>query len=343
VTRVSVILPCRNEARYIDVCLESVIAAEFPKDQLELLVVDGQSNDGTAALVQRYAARHPWIRLLENPRRIVPAALNIGIREARGEIIIRMDAHVVYPPEYIPRLVAALEATGADNVGGGVITLPASRGAMARAIAVALSHPFGVGNSWFRIGARENRWVDTVPFGCWRRELFQRIGPFDEELVRNQDDELNYRITREGGRVLLVPGVIASYYARESPGLTARMLFQYGYFKPLVALKVGRVATLRQLAPPLLVAALLGSALLALAWRPALPVLGFLLLAYGTAIAAAAAGQVRPRGIRVAAALAVIFPLLHLSYGWGYLRGLWSILVTRRARWRDPAAVPLTR
>src|SRR5204863_8804170 len=122
--------------------------------------------------------------------RIVPVALNLGIRAARGEIIVRMDAHVVYPPDYLSKCVSALETTGADNVGGMVVTLPANNEPMARAIAIALSHPFGVGNSWFRIGTREQREVDTVPLGCFAREIFNRIGMFDEELVRNQDDEL---------------------------------------------------------------------------------------------------------------------------------------------------------
>src|SRR5688572_7628844 len=199
--KVTVILPCRNEARYIGPCLDSILAGAYPADLLEILVVDGHSTDETRALVKDYAARHPQVRLLDNPARIVPTALNIGIRAATGDVIARMDAHVIYPPEYLPRLVAALEESGADNVGGCVITLPADGTATAQAIAIALGQPFGVGNSHFRIGSPKARFVDTVPFGCFRRELFNRVGMFDEELVRNQDDEFNARIISRGGKI----------------------------------------------------------------------------------------------------------------------------------------------
>ncbi|MDP3910739.1 MAG: glycosyltransferase family 2 protein, partial [Gemmatimonadales bacterium] len=247
--RVTVILPCRNEARYIGPCLDSILSASYAPERLEVLVVDGMSDDGTRAVVAEYAAAHPRIQLLDNPSRIVPTALNVGIRAAAGDVIARMDAHVVYPPEYLPRLVAALEESGADNVGGCIITLPADGTAVAQAIAIALGHPFGVGNSHFRIGARAARLVDTVPFGCYRRDVFARIGEFDEELVRNQDDEFNHRLVASGGRVLLLPDVVSYYYARGSFRQVARMFYQYGAFKPLVARKVGRIMTLRQLVP----------------------------------------------------------------------------------------------
>ena len=340
--RVSCILPCRNEEKFIGACIDSFLATEYPRDQLELLIVDGASNDRTREIVAGYAERYPWIRLLDNPKRIVPTALNIGIKAATGDVIVRLDAHVVYPPDYVPKCVAALERTGADNVGGTVVTLPAIQTPMAEAIAIGLSHPFGVGNSWFRIGTTEPRWVDTVPFGCFRREIFSRIGMFDEELVRNQDDEFNYRIVREGGRIMLLPDVVSYYYARESPGLAAKMLYQYGYFKPLVARKIGRVVTLRQLVPPAFVASLALAAVGALLWTPAALLLAAIVLTYGAAAVASAASTVRTRGLRTAAALAFVFPVLHIAYGTGFIRGLWSLLVSRD-RWSDPAAVPLTR
>lgn len=340
--RVSVILPCRNEEQFIGPCLDSFLATEYPQEQLEMLVVDGCSNDRTRDIVTRYASRHPGIRLLDNEKRIVPTALNIGIRAATGDVIVRMDAHVVYPPDYISKCVRALQASGADNVGGTVVTLPANATPMARAIAIALAHPFGVGNSYFRIGTREPRFVDTVPFGCFRRELFGRIGMFDEELVRNQDEELNYRLIREGGRILLHPDVVSYYYARESPRLAARMLYQYGYFKPLVARKIGRVVTVRQLVPPAFVAALAITGGLSLVWAPARVAFGAIALVYAAAAIASAVGAARERGARTATRLAAVFPLLHIAYGAGFLRGLWSLLVSR-ARWRDPATVPLTR
>jgi hypothetical protein len=254
-----------------------------------------------------------------------------------------MDAHAVYPPDYLPRLVAALEETGADNVGGRLVTLPSEQTALARAIALVLAHPLGVGNSYFRIGTAQRRWVDTVPFGCYRREVFPRVGLFDEELVRNQDDEFNLRLIRRGGRILLLPDVVSYYYARGSRRHLARMYYQYGWFKPLVARKVGRVMTLRQLIPAGFVTALGAGAALAPVWRPAAAGLAVLVTVYGLLVAGASVHAGRRHGARCAAALAGVFPILHLSYGAGFLRGLFHMLVRGRARWREAAAVPLSR
>ena len=180
---VSVIVPSRNEAHRIGPCLESILGNDYPSDRLEILVVDGMSDDGTRTVVESFGARFPQLRLVSNDRKITPAALNLGIAAAQGSVIVRMDAHVEYPRDYISALVALLEESGADNVGGVCRTLPANDSPIARAVALGMSHPLGVGNSHFRIGTSENRWVDTVPFGCYRREVFDRIGTFDEELV----------------------------------------------------------------------------------------------------------------------------------------------------------------
>jgi len=340
--RVTVIVPCRNEVHHIAACLDSILASAHPAEQLEVLVVDGMSDDGTRQLIAQYATNYPCIRLLDNPGRVVPTALNIGIRAATGDVIVRMDGHVVYPPEYIPRLVGALLEGGADNVGGCLITLPADATPVAQAIAIAMSHPFGVGNAHFRIGAKEARYVDTVPFGCFRRELFKRVGFFDEELVRNQDDEFSHRIIRHGGKVRLIPDVVCYYYARGSLRQAARMFYQYGAFKPLVARKVGRIMTVRQLVPAMFVLALLGTALGTLLWPP-LALLGAgIAVAYAFCVGACAFPVARSHGLRCALALMIALPVVHLSYGFGFLRGLRDGLFGR-GRWRDPATVPLSR
>jgi glycosyltransferase involved in cell wall biosynthesis len=337
---VSIVIPCRNEREHIVPCLDSILASDFPLDDLEVLVVDGMSEDGTRAVIERYTERHSEIRLLYNAKRITPSALNIGISQARGEIIVRMDAHAQYPPNYITDLVGWLERTGADNVGGAWVTLPGDATPTARAIAAALSHPFGIGNARFRLGTVEPRKVDTVPFGCFRREVFQRVGMFDEDLVRNQDDEFNLRLIRAGGTVLLVPGIVSYYRARATLGRLARMFYQYGYFKPLVARKVGRVMTVRQLVPASLVACVALSGLLA-PWVQAARVLFAVVV--GSYLVAAVACSVSigiRHGVRLMLALLLVFPTLHWSYGFGFLRG---VLVFILLGGHPMRSVPLSR
>jgi glycosyltransferase involved in cell wall biosynthesis len=327
--RVSIVIPCRNEAGYIEHCLNSILASDYPQDRLEVLVSDGRSNDGTREILARYCAEHPRVILLDNPLGTTPSALNAGIRAASGDIVIRMDAHVLYPPDYIGRLVRGLEESGADNVGGVLHTIPAEDTAIARAIAVGMSHRFGVGNSLFRVGVTKPCEVDTVPFGCFRRELFSRVGLFDEELVRNQDDEFNFRLITRGGRVLLLPEVSCRYFARRSLAQLFRMYFQYGYFKPLVARKVGRVMTVRQLVPALLVAGVAALSIMGV-WSPAARLLlALLLLLYGLLVIVAALTALRQQGPGCSLALTAVFPVLHFGYGTGFLLGIWDHLLAR--------------
>jgi glycosyltransferase involved in cell wall biosynthesis len=337
------VVPCRNEVAYVGPLLDSILASEYPHDRLEVLVVDGMSDDGTRPVIADYASRHQVIQLLDNPKRTTPCALNLGISRARGTIVMRMDAHAYYPPNYIGDLVAWLEQTGADNVGGPWVTLPASTTVAARAIAVVLAHPFGIGNAHYRLGTSAPRAVDTVPFGCFRRDVFERVGLFDEELVRNQDDEFNFRLLRAGGRVLLVPGVVCSYYARRSVRQLARMFYQYGYFKPLVALKIGRIMTLRQLAPPVFVLSLLLTTLAA-PWVAPARALGALILGPYLALDSGCALSLAWRhGVGVGLAAAAIFPVLHICYGVGFLRGALALLARAGGRPLDLSSTPLSR
>jgi glycosyltransferase involved in cell wall biosynthesis len=340
---VSVIVPCRNEQGWIRACLESILGNDYPKERLEVLIVDGMSDDSTRDIVAEFAAREPLVRLVDNPKRITPAALNLGILAGRGAVVLRMDAHVEYPVNYISSLVESLGTSGADNVGGVCQTRPANETAMARAIAVGLSHPLGVGNSHFRIGAKEPRWVDTVPFGCYRREVFERIGLFDEELVRNQDDELNLRLIRRGGRILLLPQIVCQYYARDSLRKLWRMYYQYGYFKPLVVRKVKAVMTVRQLVPPAFVLVLLAGGLLAPWSRLAAAGLALVVVLYLSVIAISAVRVATRHGLRAALAMFLVFPAMHLSYGLGYLRGLGVFVFRRRIAAVDQKSIPISR
>jgi glycosyltransferase involved in cell wall biosynthesis len=306
------------------------------------MVVDGSSDDGTQQIVRTFTRRDSRIQLIENPRRITPAALNLGIRRSKGDVIIRMDAHCLYPANYIPRLVSWLETSGADNVGGACRTRPSGSSAMARAIAAALAHPMGVGNSYFRLGVQEARWVDTVPFGCYRREVFERIGLFDEDLVRNQDDEFNSRLLRAGGRILLVPDVTSEYFARASLGKLIRTYWQYGLFKPLVARRVGRIATLRQLIPALFVSSLVLGAIAAAASPVGLWGLLLMIALYSLAVVASASMIARTHGVPVGVASCAVFPSLHLAYGAGFLTGVVRFRQSRIRR-ESIEALPLSR
>lgn len=343
-TTVTVVVPCRNEAGWIARCLDSIIGNDYPRDKLEVLVVDGMSDDGTREIVEEYARRCAFIRLLDNPRRITPAALNVGVGAARGEVLMRIDAHYEYPPDYISKLVAHLMQSGADNVGGVLVMGPANDSAAARAIAVAVCHPFGVGNAYYRTGVGGPRWVDTVPFGCYRKEVFQRVGKFDEELVRNQDIEFNLRLRNAGGRTLLTPDVVLRGHARDSLGKMSRMYYQYGYFNPLVIRKLGGRISFRQAVPPLFVLALLLGALLA-PWSM-LTLLGFiaLLVVYALPVLFFSIRAMPKHGVGCGLMLLLVFPALHVSNGLGSLKGMLDFFILRRRVTMSHAdRIPITR
>lgn len=247
---ISVIVPIFNEEKYIARCIESIVGQDYPKNDLEVLFVDGMSTDRTRAIISEYLVKYPFIRLIDNTQRIVPPAMNIGIKAAKGDVIIRLDAHATFPSCYFSVLVQKLDELQADNVGGICHTLPASNNDVCVAIANVLGSKFGMGNSFFRIGSKKVIEVDTVPFGCFHRELFDRIGYFDEELIRNQDDEFNGRIIKNGGKIYLLPQLVIDYYARDTIGKIYKMFNQYGLFKPLVNKKLGSPTSLRQFFPP---------------------------------------------------------------------------------------------
>lgn len=213
---VSVIIPCRNEESFIAECLDSVALQDFPKSNLEVLVVDGISEDKTKQIVREYQEKYPFVKLLENPNKVTPYGLNIGIKAAKGNIIIRMDAHAKYKDTYISQCVDYLEKSKADNVGGAIITVPAKNTLTAKAITICLGHFFGAGSSLFRTGVEKPTWVDTVFGGCYKKEVFDKIGLFNENLIRSQDIELNLRLKKAGGKILLAPDIISYYYPKST-------------------------------------------------------------------------------------------------------------------------------
>lgn len=340
---VSVIVPCRNEKGFIGQCLDSIIMNDYPKDNLEVLVVDGASNDGTKDIVKKYCSKYSFINILDNKKKIVPVALNLGIKSAKGEIIIRMDAHNRYGKDYISKCVKFLKEYNVDNVGGVCITLPGKNTLLAQSIALGLSHPFGVGNSYFRIGSKEPKYVDTVPFGCYKREVFQRIGLFDEDLIRNQDDEFNLRIIKNAGKILLVPDIVSYYYARDSVLKLWNMYFQYGYFKPLVVKKIGAVLTLRQLIPSIFVGSLLVTGIASLFIHKIIWVFLSLAMSYICVNLSFSILSAIKKGLKNTMFLPLVFCTLHFSYGLGYLKGYLDFILLKRCLKRNLSNISLTR
>ena len=319
---VSVIIPTYNEAKYIALCLDSIIANDFPKDEMEVLIVDGMSTDKTQEIVREYSQKHSFIRLINNEKKVVPYALNKGLKASIGEFIVRMDAHSFYPDNYISQLLHYHKKLKADNVGGAIQILPANDSVMARAIAYASGASFGVGNSRYRIETNKITIVDTVPFGCFRRDLFDEIGFFDTELIRNQDDEFNARLTQNGGKIYLIPDIKIQYYARPNLHLISKMFYQYALYKPLVNKKLKHPSSLRQFVPLAFVFYLL-LMLIAVAINfyviyVILPLIAYLLLSIAFSLKTAN----KKKDYLSVLVLPIIFFAIHLSYGIGYIAGL---------------------
>jgi glycosyltransferase involved in cell wall biosynthesis len=225
---VSIICPTYNEEKYNIKCIESILQQDHPVENMELLFVDGRSTDKTCEIITEYQGKYRFIKLLDNPHKVVPYAMNIGIKNSTGNIIIRIDAHTFYPPNYIKVLSEQLINLNVENVGVCCITDVLNKTPKTLAIKEVLSHPFGVGNSMFRLGTDKIIEVDTVPFGCYRKEVFEKYGLYNEKLVRNQDIELNKRIKRGGGKIVLIPDTYCVYYARETFSALIKNNYQNG-------------------------------------------------------------------------------------------------------------------
>jgi glycosyltransferase involved in cell wall biosynthesis len=320
---VSLIIAARNEEAFIAGCLDSIAAGTYPHGRLEVLVVDGMSEDRTREIVQGYAARYPFVRLLLNPKKHATAAFNTGIGAARGDVVMILGAHAVYPSGYVERCVRTLLSSGADNVGGIWRIIPRGGTLIGEAIALASGSGFGSGDAYTKRGARAPRLVDTVFGGCYRRDVFDRIGLFDERLARSQDFDFNLRLRRAGGKILMDPGIICDYYVRSNLKDFWRHNLDDGFWT-FYPLRFGRrTFTLRHVIPPLFVAALSGSALLAVVARPFGVLALAVLAAYVTAaLAVSAAIAIRRRRPALLFALPVAFAARHVGHGVGALAGL---------------------
>jgi glycosyltransferase involved in cell wall biosynthesis len=330
---VSVIMPLRNEADFVTKSLGAVLAQDYPPDRMEVLIADGMSTDNTREKIRVLATKSPFpVHIVDNPGRVVPTGFNSALILAQGDIIIRVDGHTLIAPDYVRTCVDALERTGADNVGGRMQAV--STNPLGETIALATSSPFGVGGARFHYSDHEE-WVDTVYMGAWHRQVFERIGCFDEEFVRNQDDEFNYRLLAHGGKILLCPQIKSHYYNRSTLKSLWRQYFQYGMYKVRVMQKHPRQMRARQFVPPMFVLSVMAAALLA----PFLKLGRWLLLLVTTMYTAAnllaSWITLRQQGRRPAHLLSIVFGTLHFSYGLGFLVGF----IRFRNRWKSSSAV----
>lgn len=331
---ISVIVPCYNEESYIEEFINSILDQDYPKDRMELIFIDGLSSDKSREKLQSISKEYNFIRILDNHSKYVPYALNLGIDASIGEVIIRMDVHSSYPKNYLSRLVEMLYVLNADNVGGVLEILPSKGGIMNKCIVIGMVHKFGTGNAPYKnVDSTKIRPVDTVPFGCFRRELFTRIGLFDVDLIRNQDDEFNGRIIKNGGKIYLIPDLVIKYYARDSIEKMNKMFYQYGLFKPLVNKKLGAPATFRQLVPPLFVSMLLFGALLCI-FNVHFRIIYLLLVLFYLFVCLCFSfiEAKKQKNLSFLFLLPSIFLLIHVSYGIGYIVGIFKFTLCNQGQ-----------
>ena len=325
---VTVIMPVYNEERFIERSLGAVLAQDYPTDLTEVFVVDGQSADGTRQLVIQLATKNPRVRLLDNPQRDQASAMNLGIAQAQGRIIIRIDGHGEIPPTYISTCVRTLQTSKADNVGGQMRAIGTTP--LTKAIALATGSPLATGGSRFHYSDKPGD-TDTVYLGAFRREIFESVGYFDPLAVPNEDYELNYRILASGGRVFYNPEIWASYHVRPSLIALIRQYFRYGWRKVFVIWQHPESTKMRHLAPPLFIFGVLVLALAGLLYPLANLGLAITICTYLLGIFVVSLGIASHNGWRNLPFLMIVFPAVHLSWGCGFLSGAIARLIGRKS------------
>jgi len=313
---VSVVIPIHNEEKFIAQCLQSVIYQDYPTGSMEILVVDGRSEDRSREIAAEFGCRYPMIKLLDNPKLSAPAGLNLGIKEAKGDIIVRVDGHCVLEPDYVAQCVRCLRETGADNVGG--LMKAVGQNYVEQVIALAISSFFGSGGSKFHYSLK-GQYVDTVYLGAFRRSVFDKVGFFNERLVRNQDYELNYRLRAAGGKVFLSPAIKSSYYGRSTLRDLWRQYLQYGFWKLEMLQMHPRSVQLRHLVAPLFVFSLFAIGLMGLIYNPFLILFLSTISSYLLISLLASLLIAYRKGWRYFPLLPVAFGVMHFGWGLGFL------------------------
>jgi len=327
---VSVVIPVRNEAVHIEQLLTALTAQTYPRQATEILIVDGRSEDNTRVIVERFSdnLKDSNIKILVNPKQQRAPGLNIGVECAKGEVIMRVDGRTIVPRDYVEKCIRTLSETDADNVGGMQKPIVFKNGdprkeLNQRAIGIALSQPFGIGNAQFRIGTKSG-YVDTVYLGCFRREVFDKVGLFDEDTcVISEDADMNYRIRKAGGKVYFNKDIVAYYYPRDNIRDLARLYFRYGGAKAGNLLKTKNLTAWRQWIPPLFLTTIVVLSLLSVFFMVAGFLLRIVLGIYAfTDLFVSACIALKEKELRLFYRLFVIFPTLHFSWALGFFRRL---------------------
>ncbi len=321
----SIIVPCYNEQATIRLLLDAVLAQTYPRSQMEIVIADGLSQDGTRDVIAAFQSEHPdlAVRILDNERRSIPSALNLAVSAARGEIIIRLDAHSMPQPDYMQCCVQVLEAGKGANVGGVWMIHPGAGGWIAEAIAAAAAHPLGVGDAMYRLAPKAGP-VDTVPFGAFRRELIEKIGGFDETLLTNEDYEFNTRVRQSGGVVWIDPQIRSTYFARANLSALAAQYWRYGFWKFKMLRRYPDTIRWRQALPPALILSLVGLLVLSF-FFPLIELILILEILCYLAVLTLAGLQLAlcQRKPLLVLGLPLAVMVMHLSWGSGFL---WSIV-----------------
>jgi glycosyltransferase involved in cell wall biosynthesis len=338
---VTIIMPIRNEADFIEQAIKSVLDNDYPAEKMEILIVDGMSDDGTRDIVAQLSKTDDRLRMLDNPKRITPVALNIGLKAARGKMFIRVDGHIEIPPDFITKSIQCLHEHPEAWIAGGYIKTVADS-FTGKAIAAAMQSPIGVGNSRFRLGDYEG-WVDTLAFGAHHKWIVDKIGYFDEELVRNQDDELNLRIILAGGKIWMSKSIQSTYFSRGSLYKLWKQYFQYGFWRIRTLQKHKRPASFRQLVPLLFVLSLLLLGLAGFLFKSFWILLVIEAALYVLALLIGALDVGRKSGWQYAPLTPVVFIILHFAYGIGSLWGIIRFSVLRSCGMKKPEQMQMSR
>lgn len=335
---ISIIIPCRNEEKYIGKCLDSIIKQDYQKEGLEVLVVDGISNDKTREIIKDYQRKFLFIKLLDNPYKVTPKAVNIGIKNSRGEIIILVNAHSVLDKEFLKWNVYFLNKfKEADAIGGTLKAFSKDEGIVSKSITLITDSVFGSGGKRYRTRTEEGFVKDTLPYCAYRRRVFEKIGYIDEELLRGQDAEFNYRLLKKGGKLYFSPKIKSYLYTRSSFLKMWRQQFQYGYFKVKMTEKIGHQLILKQHLPALFVLSLILTGILGIFFRP-LFYLFLLITGLYFLLDIVFSLQISfKQGLRYFFPCLISFFLFHFSYGLGFLRGILDFKIFKKKVGKDVA------